>query len=82
MAEENFREAFSLFPACQKLLPHLYPKIQGFEGVFERRLYSLFTKRVSTKHLAPYIHKNGILATLEKTSLTYMNKKGLLNTLF
>jgi hypothetical protein len=24
MAEENFREAFSLFPACQKLRPHLY----------------------------------------------------------
>ena len=55
MAEENFREAFSLFPACQKLLPHLYPKKQGFEGVFERRLYSLFTKRVSTEHLAPPI---------------------------
>ena len=47
--------------------PHLYPKTQGFEGVFERRLYSLFTKRVSTKHLAlTYIHKNGSLAPLEK----------------
>ena len=63
--------------------PHLYPKIQRFVGVFKRRLYSLFTKRVSTKHLAPtYIHKNGSLAPLEKTSLTYMNKNGLLNTLF
>ena len=49
--------------------PHLYPKIQGFVGVVERMIYGLFTKRVSTKHLAPYIHKNGILATLEKTSL-------------
>ena len=29
-----------------------------------------------------YIHKNGILATLEKTSLTYMNKNGLLYPLF
>ena len=44
MAEENFREAFSLFPACQKLLPHLYPKMQGFVGVFERMIYGLFTK--------------------------------------
>ena len=37
----------------EKNSPHLYENLQGFEGVFERRLYSLFTKRVSTKHLAP-----------------------------
>ena len=43
------------FNGSEKNSPHLYPKIQGFEGVFERRLYSLFTKRVSTKHLAPPI---------------------------
>ena len=36
--------------------PHLYPKIQRFVGVFKRRLYSLFTKRVSTKHLAPHLY--------------------------
>ena len=41
------------FKWFRKNSPHLYPKTQGFEGVFKRRLYSLFTKRVSTKHLAP-----------------------------
>ena len=40
----------------EKNSPHLYEILQGFEGVFEKRLYSLFTKRVSTKHLAPHLY--------------------------
>ena len=66
MAEENFREAFSLFPACQNLRPHLYPKKQGVVGVVERMIYGLFTKfefkdiRIngSAKKLSSPISKN------------------------
>jgi hypothetical protein len=63
MAEENFREAFSLFPACQKLLPHLYPSIRGDLQGDLRRICVLFTKFES-----PDIRLNGS----EKTLLTYM----------
>ena len=36
--------------------PHLYPKKQGFEGVFEKMICSLFTNQVGTKHLAPHLY--------------------------
>ena len=65
MAEENFREAFSLFPACQKLLPHLYPSIRGDLQGDLRRICILFTKFES-----PDIRLNGS----EKTLLTYIQK--------
>ena len=54
MAEENFREAFSLFPACQKLLPHLYPSIRGDLQGDLRMICVLFTKFES-----PDIRLNG-----------------------
>ena len=63
MAEENFREAFSLFPACQKLLPHLYPSIRGDLQGDLRIICVLFRKFES-----PDIRLNGS----EKTLLTYM----------
>ena len=63
MAEENFREAFSLFPACQNLLPHLYPSIRGDLQGDLRMIYGLFTKFES-----PDIRLNGSEITL----LTYM----------
>ena len=65
MAEENFREAFSLFPACQKLLPHLYPSIRGDLQGDLRMIYILFTIFESTD-----IRLNGS----EKTLLTYIQK--------
>ena len=65
MAEENFREAFSLFPACQKLLPHLYPSIRGDLQGDLRMIYILFTMFESTD-----IRLNGS----EKTLLTYIQK--------
>ena len=34
--------------------PHLYPKIQGFEGVFERRLYS-FLQNGLVRNISPPI---------------------------
>jgi hypothetical protein len=49
--------------------------IEGFTACLQMRLVQKFQP-------LSYIHKNGVLATLEKTFLTYMNKKGLLNTLF
>ena len=33
--------------------PHLYPKTQGFEGVFWRMIYSLFTEFVFANKKAP-----------------------------
>ena len=36
--------------------PHLYEKLQGVEGVFERRLYSLFTNEAGAIHLSPHLY--------------------------
>ena len=102
---------------------HLYEKIQGFEGVFWRMIYNLFTEykfmaiclNGSAKKLSSpiskktgvwggvwendlqFVYKSGWYKTFssspisikmavwhpsKKTFLTYMNKNGLLNTLF
>ena len=78
----------------QKNSPHLYPKIQGFEGVFWRMIYNLFTKfkpanffgNLFVKKFSSPIWKNiGFCGGLEEgfiakyLSITYIQKYGVLS---